>query len=273
MERIKQALERARQERDSNAGSATPVRAKRTERHPSPGRGDKIVYTETEVFVPSPAVLDANRVLGGNAAGAATDAYRMLRTRVLQKMRDNGWNSLMVTSARPEEGKSLTAVNLAISLAREVTHTVLLVDLDLRRPGLHQFFGYQPKAGLVDVLRNGVPLASVLFNPGIERLVVLPNGDREENSSELLSAPEMLDVIEEIKTRYPERIVIFDLPPVLATDDALAFGPSVDAALFVVEEGGTRHDDLAAMFEIMKDVSVLGVVMNKSVDGATPYYY
>ncbi len=271
MERIKQALERAKHERESKGeGDKTVVL---TNARPSPGRGDKIVYTDTKVFEPSQEVLDAQRVIGGSSAGPATDAYRMLRTRVLQKMRDNGWNSLMVTSARPEEGKSLTAVNLAISLAREVTHTVLLVDLDLRRPGLHTFFGYEPETGLVDVLRTDSRLSEALVNPSIERLVVLPNRAREENSSELLSAPEMLDLIAEIKDRYPERIVIFDLPPVLATDDALAFSPNVDAALIVVEEGATQHEDLAAVYDIMKDVNILGVVMNKSVEGSGPYYY
>ena len=272
MERIKQALERARQERESNRDE-TDGTVRLSERRPSPGRGDRIVYTETKVFTPSPAVLDANRVIGGVSASAATDAFRMLRTRVLQRMRDNGWNSLMITSAKPDEGKSLTAVNLAISLAREVTHTVLLVDLDLRRPGLHEFFGYETETGLVDVLRSGAPLSDALFNPAIERLVVLPNRQREEDSSELLSAPEMLDVIAEIKSRYPERIVLFDLPPVLATDDALAFSPNVDAALVVVEEGATQQEDLAAVFEIMKDVNILGVVMNKSREGSGPYYY
>ena len=271
MERIKQALERAKKERESSGrGEATVVLS---ERRPSPGRGDAIVYTDTRVIKPAQAVLDAQRVLGGDSASGATDAYRMLRTRVLQKMRDNGWNSLMVTSASPDEGKSLTAVNLAISLAREVTHTVLLVDLDLRRPGLHRFFGYDPETGLVDVLKSGAPLSQALFNPSIDRLVVLPNREREENSSELLSAPEMLDLIAEIKNRYPERIVIFDLPPVLATDDALAFSPNVDAALLVVEEGSTQRDDLAATYDIMKDVNFLGVVMNKSRSRSGPYYY
>lgn len=273
MERIKQALERAKKEREANSQEARPALVRQPQaRRPSPARGDKIVYTQTRVFQPDPAHLNDKRVLGGESAAAATDAYRMLRTRVLQRMRDNGWNSLMVTSPGISEGKSLTSVNLAISLAREVTHTVLLVDLDLRRPGLHEFFGYQPEAGIVDVLRSGADLSDALFNPSVERLVVLPARDRVDDSSELLGAPEMLDLIAEIKSRYPERIVIFDMPPVLSTDDALAFSPNVDAILLVVEEGATSQDDLAAVYEVMSDSNILGVVLNKAQEFTTAYY-
>ncbi len=178
MERIKQALERAKKERDSKSGSELRVdespsvetlrpSVSATTAPRSDVRADKIVYTETHVVEVDEAVLDRNRVLGGASAEMAADAYRMLRTRVIQRMRDNGWNSLMVVSAGPGEGKSLTAVNLAISLAREVTHTVLLVDLDLRRPSVHKFFGYEPAHGVLDYLRNDVPLPDVLFNPSI----------------------------------------------------------------------------------------------------------
>jgi exopolysaccharide/PEP-CTERM locus tyrosine autokinase len=270
MERIKQALERAKQERETSG----PVRAEVIQRpeRKGPPRSEDIVYTQTKVFKPSLQVLDENRVLGGIAAGPATDAYRMLRTRVLQKMRDNGWNSLMVTSPGVAEGKSLTATNLAISLAREVTHTVLLVDLDLRRPGLHRLFGYEPDGGIVDCLRDKTPLADVLFNPGVDRLVVLPARQRVENSSELLGSPEMLDVIADIKSRYPDRIVIFDLPPVLSTDDALAFSPNVDAVLLVVQEGATSQSDMRAAYEVLSDCNMLGVVLNRADDYTNAYY-
>ncbi|MFK8016608.1 MAG: polysaccharide biosynthesis tyrosine autokinase [Gammaproteobacteria bacterium] len=271
MERIKQALERAKKDRESGRTSRPAAIIPQRVQTGAP-RSEDIVYTQTKVFKPPQQVLDENRVLGGAAAGQATDAYRMLRTRVLQKMRDNGWNSLMVTSAGVGEGKSLTATNLAISLAREVTHTVLLVDLDLRRPGLHELFGYTAEAGLVDCLRDKKPLSDVLVNPGVERLVLLPARQRVENSSELLGSPEMLDVIADIKNRYPDRIVIFDLPPVLSTDDALAFSPNVDAVLLVVQEGETSQSSLRAVYDVLSDSNILGVVLNRADDYATAYY-
>ncbi|NNF16566.1 MAG: CpsD/CapB family tyrosine-protein kinase [Gammaproteobacteria bacterium] len=278
MERIKQALERARQERESAAetqirpsGSRAPGRSGQT--GSSAVRADKIIYTETHVVEPDAATLERNRVIGGASAEPAEDAYRMLRTRVIQRMRDNGWNSLMVVSAGPDAGKSLTAVNLAISLAREVTHTVLLVDLDLRRPSIHTFFGVEPAHGIVDYFRKGVPLPDILFNPSIERLVVLPGKERELNSSEMLSSPQMLDLIAELTARYPERIVIFDLPPVMATDDAIAFAPNVDGALVVVENGVTKREDLSTTFDLLGGTKIIGTVINKSDDPTQAYAY
>ena len=280
MERIKQALERAKKERESGAShrsestsSSEILLPNKQSSQAKQVHTDKIVYTETHVVEPDPKVLDRNRVLGGASAEAAADAYRMLRTRVIQRMRDNGWNSLMVVSPSPGEGKTLTSVNLAISLAREVTHTVLLVDLDLRRPSIHKFFGHEPVHGIVDYLKKDVPLPDILFNPSVERLVVLPGKDREINSSELLSSPRMLDLIAEIKARYPERIVIFDVPPVLATDDAIAFVPNVDCALVVVENGSTTREDLMTAYDLLRGTKVIGSVINKSEEPTQAYYY
>ena len=98
------------------------------------------------------------------------DAYRMLRTRVLQTLRENNWTSVAVTGPASGCGKTLTAINLAISLAMEVTHTVLLVDLDLRKPSIHEYFGYQPETGLSDYLLNDTPINQIMFSPNIERL-------------------------------------------------------------------------------------------------------
>ncbi len=277
MERIKQALERAKQEREGNSdaevtkASPEPVRTPSAPR--SDVRADKIVYSETHVVPVDAEVLDRNRVLGGKSSEMAADAYRMLRTRVIQRMRDNGWNSLMVVSPGPSEGKSLTAVNLAISLAREVTHTVMLVDLDLRRPSIHKFFGYEPPHGIIDYLRNDVPMPDILFNPSIDRLVVLPGKQREVNSSELLSSPRMLDLIAEITARYPERIVIFDMPPVLATDDAIAFAPNVDSALVVVQNGATRREDLETTYDLLSGTKIIGSVLNQSDEPTQAYNY
>ncbi len=274
MERIKQALERARQEREAAqtiaprpsapAGAVSAV---------SRRRPLEIEYTQTRVVKVSPDIMRDNRVIAGMAPDAVVDAYRMLRTRVLQRLRQNGWKSLAVTSPGIGEGKSLTAVNLAISLAREVNHTVLLVDLDLRRPGIHKFFGYQPEHGIADFLFSDIELGDIMFSPSIDRLVVLPGKERYENSSELLSMPRMLEMVEDITTRYPDRIVIFDLPPVLAVDDALAFSPFVDSFLLVIEEGETEAHALSEARELLKHVNVVGSVLNKAEDKSHYGYY
>jgi protein-tyrosine kinase len=260
MERIKQALERARRERETV--SRRPALRTKGESVISPEAG--IAYTQTRtVRIPTEAAL-RNRLLTQIGAEPVLAAYKMLRTQVLQRMREQGWSTLAITGPAPGEGKTLTAVNLALSLARKVTHTVLLVDIDLRRPTVQHYFDYAPSAGLSDYLRSDVPLQDILINPGVERLVILPGGTPVENSSETLSSPRMLRLVEELKTRYASRLVLFDLPPLLTADDALAFSPYADAVLIVVEEGKTRQEDLRRTLDLLEGAHVIGTVLNKS---------
>ncbi len=234
--------------------------------------GQCVTYTQTQVIKPVPEALRRNRVLGAHDAPAVRQAYKMLRTQVVQSLCARGWNSLLVTSPGMGEGKSLTAVNLAIALAREVNHTVLLVDLDLRRPAIARHFGYAPVFGLRDYLLDDIPLSEVLFNPDIERLVILPGGQPLDESSELLTAPKMMQLAQELKTRYDDRIVIYDMPPLLLADDVLAFAPQVNAALLVVEEGKTRKDELQRAMELLEGINVVGTVLNKTADNHRTYY-
>lgn len=272
MERIKKALERARQERQEmmaqNQAKPRPVRSKA---EPEPHAN--IEYTHTHVIETPRQRLKEQRVAISNDPDPITDAYKMLRTRILSRMRSNKWKSLAITSPGIGEGKSLTAVNLAISISMEVNYTVLLVDFDLRRPCIHTIFGYTPKKGISDYLLLDEPLEEILFNPGIERLVVLPGHVPFQNSSEMLSSPKMVQLVEEVKTRYPERIVIFDLPPLLAVDDALAFSPYVDTVLMVVEEGKTKAEELARATEMLQEeTEIIGTVLNKASETNQFYY-
>ena len=204
---------------------------------------------------------------------ALADAFRMLRTQVLQRLKLGGYSTLAITSANRGDGKSLTAVNLAISLALHIDRTVLLVDLDLRRPRVHKYFGINPEAGLTDYLLDDTPLPACLINPGIERLVILPVRTPLQSSSELLSTPKMIGLARELKTRYPERIVIYDLPPVLVSDDALAFLQHVDCCLFVVQDGQTPKGDILRAIDLLKGSNVIGTVLNKCSSDPKKYYY
>ena len=217
-------------------------------------------------------VLVQNRLVAAMPDHSLSDAYRMLRTRVLQQMKGHGWNSLAVTSPATGCGKTLTAINLAISLAREVNSTVLLVDLDLRSPSIHRYFGYEPQYGVGDYLNNDVPISDIMFSPIESRLVVLPGRETIMNSSETLRSPKMVSLVEELTGRYPDRLVICDLPPMLATDDALTFSPYTDAMLMVAEAGSTRRDDLEKSLKVLKDVPMLGTVLNKAESAPTGYY-
>jgi protein-tyrosine kinase len=117
----------------------------------------------------------------------------------------------------------------------------------------------------VDHLLHDVPIPEILLNPGIDRLVVIPAGSPVTNSSELLSSPKMTRLVEELKLRYEHRIVLFDLPPVLAIDDAMAFSRFVDCALLVVEEGETRVNDVRRALDYLRSTEILGVVLNRSI--------
>lgn len=262
MERIKEALERARKERQGQGDVATASVG--AEAQAKPDSLKDIQYTQTRVIDVSPDLLKDKRVVAMQQNDVVKDAYKMLRTQILQRMRENGWNTLAITSPGVGEGKTLTAVNLAISLASEGNQTVLLVDLDLRRPGIHTLFSHQPEKGISDYLTDNTPLSEILFNPGIDRLVVVPAGAPMVDSSELLSTQRMTDLVTELKQRYPSRLVLFDLPPLLVTDDALAFLPNVDAALMVVEEGKTQEEDLLHAVELLQGTAVLGTVLNKA---------
>jgi capsular exopolysaccharide synthesis family protein len=216
-------------------------------------------------------VLAANRVVTDEQSGASA-AYKMLRTRVLQRMRRNGWKTLAVTGTCPEEGKSLTAINLAINLARDVGTSVVLVDMDLRKPSINRHLGISWRYGVGDFLRGSVSLQKVAVNPGIDRLAVVLGERPFQNSSEMISSPRTAELVEQVK-QGEGRIAVFDMPPVLASDDMLAFSPLVDAVLVVLAQGKTKQADLAPARELLQNMNVVGVVLNQCSDDVAPYYY
>ena len=224
-----------------------------------------IVYTKTRSLDIPLSILRQRRVMAAYDKGTFVDAYKILRTQVMHRLRENNWNVLGITSPGHGEGKTLTAVNLAVSLAMETSQTVLLVDADLRSPSIHEVFGLDDCPGLADYLLDNQPVEDLLVHPGIGRFVLLPGGRAISNSTEILTSPKMVALVEEFKNRYPTRIVIFDLPPLLHTADVLAFSPYTDALLFVVEEGKTTAEQLQRALLLVKNSRpVLGTVLNKA---------
>jgi Mrp family chromosome partitioning ATPase len=220
---------------------------------------------------PDVDLLEQNRIVVDERSTASA-AYTVLRTRVLQRMRRNGWKTLAVTGTCPNEGKTLTAINLSINLAWHLTTSVVLVDMDLRNPSVHRYLGVDSRYGVMDYLNGDVPLVRAGVRPGIERLGVIMNDRPVANASELLSSPEMLGLIDEVK-RGDDRIAIFDLPPVFAGDDVLAFAPLVDAVLIVLSQGTTKRTTLVPLRELLQNVNVIGTVLNRSSERVAPYYY
>lgn len=234
---------------------------------------DSICYTKTQTVLIDQDVLRNNRVIMGLYNDPRADIFRVLRTNVLRQLRENNWNSFAITSVTPGAGKTFTSVNLAIAIAMEGNQSVLLVDADLRRPSVGQYLGIQPELGLFDCLKEDVLLADALINPGIERLVILPGREANNNASELISSRKMAHLVKEIKSRYESRIIIFDLPPLFAADDALLFMQYLDAALLVIEDGKNTSDELQHSMHILEQTNLLGLVLNKSRQPLPTYQY
>ena len=223
----------------------------------------EIHYTYTHTVTVDMDRLRRNRLIVAGSDETLGEAYKLLRTHILHGTEREGRNTLMITSPLPNEGKTLTAINLAIAISQRVGQTVLLVDGDLRNPSIQRYLGLPAGPGLVDYLTSGYPIAESLVHPeGLTNLVVLPAGQSTILSGELLSSPLMVDLVRELKHFYPNRYVLFDLPPLLYAD-ALAFAPLVDGIILIVEAGGTPREEITHALEMLKGFPVLGCVLNK----------
>jgi protein-tyrosine kinase len=270
VERIQQALEIARAEREKRArewAAQSPAAADPVEPviRDNIGVDDTaLLFAHTQVAQLDRSKVRRNRLLLPGVVGEAAYAFKMLRTQVLQRLKQRNWNTLAVVSPAPEDGKTFTAINLAIAISGDSNVTSLLVDLDLRKPRIHTRFGIEPAVGVAQVLCGEANVSEALVNPeGYERLLLLPGTNTSvHNSSELLSSERAQLIFKSIRQQYRNRIVIYDLPPVLGADDALSFMPQVDAALVVVGDGRTRRDDLTRLFEVLQSVPVIGTVLN-----------
>jgi Mrp family chromosome partitioning ATPase len=237
----------------------------------APWEGSPLEIATLERIDLDPRTLANNRVVIDEESPASA-AYKMLRTRVLQRMQRNGWRTIAVTGTCESEGKSLTALNMSISLARNVGTSVVLADVDFRKPSLCRHLGVSPRYGIGDFLRGSVALEQVAVCPDVERLGVLLNERPFSSSSEMLTSPQMENLVRRVR-HGDGRIAVFDLPPVLASDDMLAFCPLVDAVLLVVAEGITKQADISAARELLQNVNVVGVVLNRSSENVSQYYY
>jgi protein-tyrosine kinase len=223
-------------------------------------------------------VARENRVLGHdiNPSGGQSE-YRMLRTRLMQRMRSNKWRVLGVSAAGEAEGKTLTALNLAISIAAEVGQEAVLLELDMRRPNISKILGISPQdfTSVSNYLRDGAnDVQELLFCPGIERLGCILCSEPLERASDLLASASGQQLFTELRRQLlPQTIIVVDLPPLLSTDDALVVAPMLDALLFVVAEGQTKRNELAEAQHLLAEFNVIGTVLNKSVEADAKSYY
>ncbi len=220
-------------------------------------------YTQSENVELNPEELIANRCICIDPASPVMEHYKLLRTQILQRTRAKGWNTVMITSPNPGEGKTTTAINLALTFAREFSNTALLVDADLKQQAIHKKLGYDSPAGLSDYLLYDTPMNDLITWPGIEKLTIISGGRTIDNSTELLGSSRMHELVHEMKTRYDDRYVIFDVPPLINVADAVAFAPIVDAILMVVVAGKTTNQDIKTALQMIPQEKFIGFVMNR----------
>ncbi len=189
-------------------------------------------------------------------------------------------NIIMVTSSRPSEGKTFTATNLALSIASEQDKTVLLVDADVLKPNVLRTLGLPSKNGLMEYLIGEVEdISDVLYSTNIDKLKIIPAGRSHHLSTELLASEKMLETVDEFANRYPDRVVIFDTPPLIGINESAILANFAGQAVVVVEEGKAKINDIKLSVERLNPDMAIGFVVNKSVNsdsdgsGYYGYYY
>jgi len=262
--KIRDALEKANAARNTEESSSRPALV-------VSGAVDAPSYCETRSVTLDHEVLRVNRCL---LPGSAENAnYKVLRTQILKKTKPLGHNAIMVTSPVPGDGKTLTAINLALNFARDFSQTVLLMDCDLVRQSVHKYLGVASDLSLVDYLVKGTELRDLLIWPGIDKFTFISGENTLADSTEYLSSPRMRSLVQEVKQRYPERYVFFDVPPVLAGADAMTFAPLVDGIVMVVEAGKTTKAEIRKALDLLPPEKFLGFILNKGAEKVDSLYY
>jgi capsular exopolysaccharide synthesis family protein len=270
MEKIAAALERALRA-EGHVPAGDPGGSATMEQPPAHGVRIPagIEYTQTRTVEVPADILERHRV-AVVSNDVTADTFRTLRTELLMQMRRNDWRVIAVASPNKGAGKSTVALNLAVSFAMEVDYTSLLVDADLRDPDLRNLLGIGPGAGLADYLLGRSQIEDLLVHPALGNLVVLPGGAPVANSSELMRSPMMADMVRELRDRYENRMVVFDVPPVLSGADTLALSSYMDGVVLLVEEGKTSREELERACALLSHANVIGIVLNKSRELPTP---
>jgi len=226
-------------------------------------KNEPFIYSLSRQVSVDTKKLKENRFVAALSETSESDAYKILRTQIQQRTKDKGWNTIMVTSPRPGAGKTLTAINLAISMAQEFHQTVMLVDCDLRKQSIHKQLGYESDRGIADHLLENTPLSELIVCPGINKLTLISGGKTIEGSTELLGSSKMRQLVAEMKNRYQNRYIIFDVPALLQGADAIAFLPYVDTVLMVVESGMTSMTDSKTALKLIPPNKLLGFALNR----------
>jgi protein-tyrosine kinase len=271
MENIRQAIERAKVHPQQPSGiGVDPVRQQARQVFGDAHESKKPSQEVELDFVH----LQSQRIVAYDGKDLRSRSFDMLRTEVLQSMDLKGWKTLAVTSPTPNCGKTLTAINLALSMARQPERQVLLADLDLRKPHVANSLGLRCRGGVVGVLEGRIEVDSAIVQArvGASSLDVLPSAPAS-NSSDLVGSSAMMMLLQDVKRQAQSRIAILDLPPLLTGHDVISILPQVDCVLLVAAVGTSRVSEIEECNKYLQGTDVVRFVLNKVPESSTKYVY
>lgn len=273
MDRIRDAVTRARHERSS----LTPPSPRQQDAPPA-ARFQHAEARASENFreITCDFAGFAERRIISNEQDPVLNAYRVLRTRILQKMEENNWRTLAVVSPSSGAGKSVTSINLSIAIGSKHGSRSTLIDLDFYRPRIAQYLGIKEPPSVLNFFEGASTLQEVTLKPDLPDVLVVANERVSRRGAELLTSAKADEMISTAVNEYGSRVVIFDMPPLLGCDDGMAFLPKVDCVLLVVASGQTRVPEYREARRIIAKSNLVGTVLNKappaSFVGAQQYY-
>lgn len=230
------------------------------------------VSANKQLTIDTASLNEKGYLIDTGARKSIKDEFRQIKRKLLNnafgtasKMLNHP-NLIMISSAKPNEGKTFVSINLALSIALEQDKTVLLVDADVLRPSVNRELGVEQTEGLIEyLLEDEKPLSDVMFNTNIDKLKVIPAGHPHHLSNELLASEKMAVLANELATRYPDRVVIFDCPPLVGVTETLVLANLMGQALVVVEESKTSITSIKEATENLNEDLAVGLVLNKAI--------
>ena len=229
-----------------------------------------VTYTNTQVQEIDLETLRKNKIYSLFKDNDTNDQIEILRTQIINRLKQINGNTILVTSANPGEGKTFVSINLGVSIAQQFEKTALIVDADLRHPWKDHksfsddFWGIKAEKGLSDYFLDQAEIDEIMINPGIDKLTIIPGGRTVTNSADFLGSSKMEKLVKELKRRYSERIIIFDCPAMLRYSDPLVFSHLIDGVLLVIESERTTPEEIKKVASLLKERNILGCVYNKS---------
>lgn len=259
---------------------ARPAPARETQAQPAMAQPATAQPVSRRVEVDLDALADSGIVTPNAPRSALADQFRVIKRPLIGNALGKGaatlkhGNLIMVTSAIAGEGKTFTSVNLAMSIAAEMDHTVMLVDADVARPSVLRVLGLPAGPGLLDVLEGKVELSGALLRTSVDKLTILPSGTPHARATELLASDAMGALLDDMATRYPDRIIIFDSPPLLLTTESRVLATHMGQIVVVVHAGRTLQSDVQHALSTIESCPVRMMLLNRArTDSAGAYNY